>query len=192
MRKLSIVEFLTLDGVMQGFAGPAPGDEGFAHLGWGLPYADATATEGGTEAQAGTSAYLFGRRTYQHMAAFWPHQPAENAMATHLNSTPKYVATRTLTSLEWSHSQRLEGELAPAVRALKESGDGAITVLGSGMVVDQLIGAGLVDAYTLYVHPLILGTGRRLFGELDEPIGLKLLDVDRTSTGVLVLKYATS
>lgn len=177
---------------MQGFAGPAPGDEGFTHTGWGLPYADPAATQGGTEAQARTSAYLLGRRTYQHMAAFWPHQPAENAMATHLNDTPKYVATRTLTSLDWSNSQRLDGELGPAVRALKETGDGTIVVLGSGMLVQQLIGEGLVDGYTIYLHPLILGTGKRLFREYGAPIGLELLDVDRTSTGVLVLNYAVA
>jgi dihydrofolate reductase len=190
MRKLSIVEFVTLDGVMQGFDAPDPDDPGFEHGGWGLPYADPAGAQAGAEGQAGTTAYLFGRKTYQRLAAFWPHQPPENAMAAHLNSTPKYVATRTLASLEWSNSSRLEGDLVPAVRSLKDSGDGAIVLLGSGMLAQQLMARGLVDEYTLFVHPLVLGTGKRLFREVDQPIPLQLMDVTKTGTGVLVLKYA--
>ncbi|GII02408.1 dihydrofolate reductase family protein [Planobispora takensis] len=189
MRTLTIVEFVTLDGVMQGFDGPDQDDPGFRHGGWGLPYADPVAQQSGTEGQSATTAYLFGRRTYQRLAAFWPHQPPENAMAAHLNATPKYVATRTLASLEWPNSSRLEGELGPAVRALKESGDGTVTVLGSGELTRQLIAEGLVDAYTLFVHPLLLGGGERLFHAFDKPIPLRLQDVTTTGTGVLVVNY---
>jgi dihydrofolate reductase len=139
---------------------------------------------------ASTTAYLFGRKTYERMAGFWPHQPSGNAIAAHLNSTPKHVATRTLTSLEWSNSSRLDGELASGVRELKDSGDGTIVVLGSGMLVQQLIAEGLVDEFTLFVHPLVLGTGKRLFREADAPIRLRFLDVAKTTTGVLILKYA--
>ncbi|GIH96719.1 dihydrofolate reductase family protein [Planobispora siamensis] len=189
MRTLMIVEFVTLDGVMQGFSGPDQDDPGFRHGGWGLPYADPVAQQSGIESQNTTTAYLFGRKTYQLLAAFWPHQPRENAMAAHLNDTPKYVATRTLTSFEWPNSSRLEGELAPAVRALKESGEGTVAVLGSGALTRQLVAEGLVDAYTLFVHPLLLGSGERLFHTLDKPIPLRFQDVTTTDTGVLIVNY---
>jgi dihydrofolate reductase len=190
MRRLSIVEFVTLDGVMQGFHAPDPDDPSFPYGGWGVRYADPESAERGTESQAGTTAYLLGRRTYQALAAFWPHQPADNAMATHLNTSPKYVATRTLTSLDWSNSSIIDGELSDAVRALKDSGEGTITVLGSGMLVQQLIRDGLVDGYTLFVHPLALGSGQRLFRDLDRPVPMRLDDVAKTGTGVVILTYA--
>jgi dihydrofolate reductase len=192
MRNLTIVEFVTLDGVMQGFDAPDPHDPTFPHGGWGLPYQDSTGAEQGGEGMTTTTAYLFGRRTYQRMAAFWPHQPDDNPMAAHLNATPKYVATRTLTSVEWGNSTRLEGELVPAVRALKETGEGTITVLGSGSLTQQLLAHGLVDGYTLFVHPLVLGTGERLFRQVEKPVPLRLTDLGRTGTGVVVLSYAVT
>jgi dihydrofolate reductase len=190
MRTLSIVEFVTLDGVMQGFDAPDPDDPGFAHGGWGRPYMDEVANRSGVEGQAGSTAYLFGRKTYERLAAFWPTQTDENPMAAHLNHTPKYVATRTLSTLDWSNAHRLEGELVPAVRALKQDGDGGVTVLGSGDLAQQLVAAGLVDAFILFVHPLVLGAGKRLFRELVQPVELELRDLTKTSTGVLILHYA--
>jgi dihydrofolate reductase len=190
MRRLSVVEFVTLDGVMQAFDAPDSDDPGFPHGGWGLPYMGGGGTEAGTQGQASTSAYLFGRKTYERLAAFWPHQGDENPMAAHLNRTPKYVATRTLSTLDWQPAHVLDDELAPAVRTLKEEGEGTIVVLGSGMFVQQLMAAGLVDAFTLFVHPLVLGTGARLFREVETPIPLHLSTVVQTGTGVLILTYA--
>jgi len=110
-------------------------------------------------------------------------------MAAHLNATPKYVATRTLTSLDWSNAQVLDGELVPAVRELKSHGEGSIAVLGSGVLVQELIAHDLVDGYRLFLHPLLLGTGKRLFREMDRPRRLRLVECTPTSTGVLMLTY---
>ena len=186
------MEFVTLDGVMQGFDAPDTDDPVFPHGGWGNAYMDHTMGEAGAQGQVSTTAYLFGRRTYERLASFWPHQGEENMMAVHLNRTPKYVATRTLSTLAWEPAERLQGELTPAVRALKEQGDGTIVVLGSGELVQQLLAAGLVDGFTLFVHPLVLGTGKRLFRDVPTPIRLDLADVTRSGTGVLILRYAAA
>jgi dihydrofolate reductase len=191
MRKLRVVEFVTLDGVMQGLGSP---DEdrsgGFEHGGWAGEYFTDEQVAAGIEGQRETAAYLFGRKTYEKFAAFWPHQPGSDPMAAHLNATPKHVATRTLTSLDWRNSAVLTGELAPAVRALKSQGDdGTIVVLGSGALVQELIAEDLVDGYRLFLHPLLLGTGKRLFREMAQPQRLRLTGCMQTSTGVLALDY---
>jgi dihydrofolate reductase len=189
MGELALVEFVTLDGVMQGFAGPDE-DGGFRHGGWGAPYQHPAIFEAGVQGP-GAAAYLFGRRTYEGMVAFWPHQPDDNVMAARLNRAPKYVATRTLDELEWSNARRLEGELVPAVAELKASIDGGIVLLGSGQVAQQLLLADLVDRLTLFVHPLVLGAGRRLFPTADHPLRFELEESRSVPTGVLVLNYAS-
>ncbi|MER7335475.1 MULTISPECIES: dihydrofolate reductase family protein [unclassified Micromonospora] len=190
MRKLIVIEFVTLDGVMQGLGSPDEDrDGGFEHGGWAGPYFDEVQGAAAVEGLKSTTAYLFGRRTYEKMAEFWPSQPDQNPMAAHLNVTPKYVTTRTLTSLTWSNSQVLAGDPGSAVRDLKTQGDGNIAVLGSGMLVQDLIANDLVDGYRLFVHPLLLGTGKRLFREMDRPRRLRLVDCAPTTTGVLMLTY---
>ena len=190
MRKLSIVEFVTLDGVMQGLGSPDEDrDGGFTHGGWGAPYVDDAFGAAASKGLVGTTGYLFGRVTYQKMNAYWPTQPDSNPMAASLNAAPKYVASRTLTATDWHNSQVLEGELVPAVRALKQTGDGTIVVLGSGVLVQDLIVNGLVDEYQVFVHPLLLGTGKRLFRALPAPIPLELTQHVVTDTGVLMLSY---
>ena len=190
MRKLTVIEFVTLDGVMQGLGSPDEDrDGGFEHGGWAAPFFDEDQAAAAVEGLKSTTAYLFGRKTYEKMIGYWPSQPDENPMAAHLNATPKYVATRTLTSLNWSNSQRLGGDPWSAVRDLKAQGDGNIAVLGSGMLVQDLIANNLVDGYRLFVHPLLLGTGKRLFREMDRPRQLKLVDWTATTTGVLMLTY---
>jgi dihydrofolate reductase len=190
MRTLSVIEFVTLDGVMQSLGSPDEDrDGGFEHGGWSAPYFDDVQRAAAVEGLAATTAYLFGRRTYEKMNAFWPHQPDTDPMAAHLNATPKHVATRTLSALTWPNARILDGDLAPAVRRLKEAGDGAIAVLGSGVLVQQLMAGDLVDSDRLFLHPLLLGTGKRLFRELDRPRRLRLTDCAPTSTGVLMLSY---
>lgn len=190
MRRLVVIEFVTLDGVMQGLGSPDEDREGgFEHGGWSAPYADDAQGSAAVEGLASTSAYLFGRKTYEKMIGFWPHQPDDNPMAAHLNATPKYVATRTLTGLSWSNAHVLDGDLVPAVRRLKSRGEGNIAVLGSGVLVQDLIAADLVDGYRLFLHPLLLGTGKRLFRHLDRPRRLRLADCTPTTTGVLMLTY---
>lgn len=190
MRTLVVIEFLTVDGVMQGLGSPEEDtDGGFTHGGWGAPYADAVHEAVGRSGAGATSAFLFGRRTYEKMAAFWPHQPDDDPMARQLNRTPKHVATRTPSALDWEGAEVLEGELEPAVRALKGRGTGDIAVLGSGVLVQQLMALDLVDELRLFVHPLLLGTGKRLFRGLPAPRRLELHSCATTSRGTLALGY---
>lgn len=190
MRRLVVIEFVTLDGVMQGLGSPDEDrDGGFEHGGWSAPFFDDVQATVAVEGLTSTTAYLFGRKTYEKMIGYWPSQLDENPMAAHLNATPKYVATRTLTDLTWTNAQVLAGDLVPAVGDLKSRGEGIVAVLGSGVLVQELIANDLVDGYHLFLHPLLLGTGKRLFREMDRPRRLQLLDCTRTSTGVLMLRY---
>jgi dihydrofolate reductase len=192
MRQLSVIEFVTLDGVMQGLGSPDEDrDGGFEHGGWAAPYGDQIQQAAALEGMQTTTAYLFGRRTYEKMLDFWPQQPDANPMAAHLNATPKYVATRTLedAQLTWANAKVLQGDLEAGVRALKAEGDGSIAVLGSGVLVQELAALGLVDGYRLFLHPLLMGTGKRLFRERDHPLPLQLLSAETTSTGVVMLSY---
>lgn len=190
MRKLVVIEFLTLDGVMQSLGSPDEDrDGGFEYGGWSAPYFDPVQGEAAAAGLGSTTAYLLGRRTYQKMAEFWPTQPDTNPMAAHLNTTPKYVATRTLRELTWSNAHVLDGDLVPAVQGLTTRGEGTVAVLGSGLLVQDLIRNDLVDGYRLFLHPLLLGTGKRLFRETDRPRRLRLVDCRPTPTGVLMLSY---
>ncbi len=191
MRELAVIEFLTLDGVMQGFGSPDEDTEGgFEYGGWGRPYGDGVLAQSAAEGLRGTTAYLFDRKTYEKMAAFWPQQPDDNPMAAHLNAAPKYVVTRTLTEFDWAGSEVLSGDVRESVDALKEHGAGTIALLGSGVLVQSLIENRQVDKYRLFVHPLVLGGGKRLFRETAGPLPLRLLDCTPTTTGVLLLTYA--
>lgn len=188
MSALVLVEFVTLDGVMQGFHGPDD-REGFRHSGWGAGYQDQGQVDRATQQLPATGAYLFGRRTYDELSQFWPFQPDDNAMAAHLNRRPKYVVTHRDDPLEWSNSQRLEGDLVDAVSQLKVDADGDIAVLGSGALVEQLVAADLVDGLHLYVHPLVLGSGHQLLPRVDRAMWLRLEDVGHAPTGVVELTY---
>ena len=190
MRKLAVIEFVTLDGVMQSLGSPDEDREGgFEYGGWSAPYGDEVLGKTAGEGLAATTAYLFGRKTYEKMAAHWPTEPATNPIAAHLNATPKYVVTRTLTALEWAGSHVLGGDIAASVNDLKQLGDGTIVVLGSGLLVQTLIEHDLIDEYQLFVHPLLLGTGKRLFRQTSQPIRLQLTSCTPTTTGVLLLSY---
>jgi dihydrofolate reductase len=190
MRKLAVIEFVTLDGVMQSLGSPDEDrDGGFEYGGWSAPYGDEVLGKAAGEGLAATTAYLFGRRTYQKMAAYWPAEPATNPIAAHLNATPKYVVTRTLTSLVWAGSQVVGGDVVASVNDLKQHGDGTIVVLGSGVMVQTLIEHDLIDEYQLFIHPLVLGAGKRLFRQTPRPIPLHLASCTPTTTGVLLLSY---
>lgn len=189
MGKVVVVESVTLDGVMQ-----APGrpDEdlrgGFEHGGWAVPYD----MGGGMDPTSG-GALLFGRRTYEDFAAFWPHQTDGNPFTPVLDRARKYVASNTLTEpLAWRSSSLLTGDAAEAVAALKERLDEDLVVLGSGMLVDSLRRRGLVDVWVLRIHPLVLGSGRRLFHDGRPPTALQLVDTATTDTGVMIVTYVAA
>ena len=191
MARITVFTSLTLDGVMQ-----APGrpDEdrrgGFEHGGWSVPYMDPMLMGMAAEGAPSTGAMLFGRRTYEDFHSFWPHQ-ADNPFTEILNSTPKYVASTTLEEpLPWSNSTLLKGDAAETVPQLKEQADKDLLVLGSGELARTLMRHGLVDEYTLLIHPLVLGSGRRLFPDDGARTNLHLVGTPRTSsTGVIVATY---
>lgn len=191
MGRVVVTNHLTLDGVMQ-----APGrpDEdrrgGFEHGGWSPPYGDAVMGNFFAERMGGDGAMLLGRRTYEDFASFWPNQPEDNPFAALLNSRPKYVASRTLEEpLVWSNSTLLEGDAAVAVAGLKEEQDQDLAVLGSGELVQSLMRQGLVDEFVLTIHPLVLGSGRRLFADGGAFASLRLVDSVTTTTGVVIATY---
>lgn len=190
MRLLRVIEFLSLDGVMQA---PGAADEdtegGFRHGGWQRPYFDDVLGATAAEGMAETDAYLFGRKTYEKMAAFWPTAPEDDPYGRHMNSTPKYVASRTLQDVEWRNSTLIEGDVAQEVARLKEQPGKNIAVLGSGDLVQTLLEHDLVDEFFLAVYPLVLGSGKRLFRDSDQVRKLHLVDSKPTSTGGVILTY---
>jgi dihydrofolate reductase len=188
--KVVVFTSLTLDGVMQ-----APGrpDEdrrgGFEHGGWAQPYNDPVMASVAAEGMASTGPLLFGRRTYEDFFSFWPHQ-TDNPFTEVLDNTLKYVASTTLKEpLPWSNSALLHGDAAEAVARLKQEPGKDMVVLGSGELVQSLMRRNLVDQYVLLIHPLVLGSGRRLFQDGGSSATLRLLDAKTTTTGVVIATY---
>ena len=191
MSRIVVFNHLTLDGVMQ-----APGrpDEdrrgGFAHGGWARPRGDAVMDSAVGESMATSGALLLGRRTYEQFYAHWPHQPEPNPFTAVLNNAQKYVVSRTLHEpLPWRNSTLLKGDAAEAVARLKEQPGKDLVVLGSGELVQSLMRRNLVHEYVLLIHPLVLGSGRRLFLDGGAFAALRLVDAKTTTTGVLIATY---
>ena len=190
MRMLRVIEFMSLDGVVQSPGSPEEDTEGgFRHGGWQRPYVDEVVGAAAAEGMAATDTYLFGRKTYEGLAAHWPNVGDEDPYARHLNSTPKYVASRTLERLEWQGSTLIAGDVPQAVAGLKEQPGGNIVVLGSASLVHTLAEHDLVDEYWLVVFPIILGSGKRLFRDSDRVRKLSLVESKATSTGGVMLTY---
>jgi dihydrofolate reductase len=189
-------DFISLDGVVQ-----APGgreedtDGGFAHGGWSMPYFDANVMGPMFDAAAAaTGALLFGRRTWQGMAAAWPDRSGE-PFADHMNSVAKYVVSRTLSQadLNWNNSTLLPSDdVAASVADLKSTVEGDIQVMGSSQLVHYLIGHGLVDELILMIEPVILGGGKRLFPDDGVARDMVLKELTQASTGVLIARYASA
>jgi len=190
MRTLRVIEFLSLDGVMQAPGDPQEDTEGgFRHGGWQRPYFDDVLGASAAQGMAATDAYLFGRKTYEKMAAYWPHVSHDDPYARHLNSTPKHVASTTLTHVDWDKTTLLEGDVPQAVAALKEEPGEDIAVLGSGQLVQTLTEHDLVDEFSLVVYPILLGSGKRLFRDSEQARRLTLIDSQTTGTGGVMLTY---
>lgn len=190
MRKLVVTEFLSLDGVMQAPGAPEEDTEGgFRYGGWAMPYGDEVMGRAAAEGMAATDTHLFGRKTYEIMASHWPHAPADDPFAQHLNNVEKYVVSTTLQKAEWQNSTIIDGDVAEQVAKLKEQPGKDIAVLGSGKLVQTLIENDLVDEYSLTVYPIVLGSGKKLFPDSDQARKLKLVDSKPTTTGGLMLTY---
>ena len=190
MRKLVVIEFMSLDGVVQAPGDPEEDTEGgFRHGGWHHPYFDDVLGAAAAEGMAATDTHLFGRKTFEKMASYWPTAPADDPFAVHLNSTPKYVASRTLRSVDWQNSTIIDGDVPTAVARLKQQPGGNIGVLGSPGLVQTLMAHDLVDEYSLTVCPIVLGSGKKLFRDAEQVRRLELVDSTPTTTGALILTY---
>jgi len=190
MRKLTVFNHVTLDGVMQA---PASPDEdtrgGFSRGGWAQAGNDQVMADFIGVGRGGEPGGLvLGRRTYLHFYGFWPHQP-DNPFTESLTKQQKYVASRTLAEpLPWENSTLLPADAAAAVAELKQTPGPDLLVLGSGELIGSLRPRALVDEYVLLIHPLILGEGRRLFPE-GTPADLRLAESVTTTTGVIIARY---
>ena len=188
MAKVIVMNAVTLDGVMQG---PGRPDEdtrdGFAHGGWGIPYGDEATVAKMGERMGEDRAWLFGRRTYEDLLRTWNARggPFKDA----LNDAHKYVASSSPGArLEWPNSTLLAGDVPSAVADLRESSGTNLVIMGSGVLIESLRAADLVDEYLLMIAPLVLGSGRRLFAG-GTPAPLRLLESSSTGTGVVIAVY---
>jgi dihydrofolate reductase len=191
--RIILCDFMSLDGVVQAPGGPEEDtDGGFAHGGWSHPYFDpdamATVID---EVMADSEALLFGRRTWQGMAGAWPDR-AGDPFADQMNAIPKYVASRTLTQedLSWSNSHLLPADDAiGAIRELRERDGGLLQVWGSPSLSAQLVEHDLVDEYVVFLEPLLLGGGKRLFPADGQARPLELVSAAAASTGTVICRY---
>ncbi|CAK9888743.1 MULTISPECIES: dihydrofolate reductase family protein [Pseudomonas] len=192
MRKLIVAAFTSLDGIIQAPGGPEEDTSGgFRYGGWVVPFADQAFGEAMQTLFSQPFELLLGRRTYDIFAGYWPHQTdsPDPFIADLFNRVPKHVATHHPDTLGWHNSHALLGELADAIRALKQQPGDTLLTQGSGELVRQLLAAGLVDELRLLIHPIILGRGKRLFDDQAQASAFTLADSSSTPSGVLIARY---
>ena len=197
MGRIVVMNHVTLDGVMQG---PGRRDEdtrgGFTHGGWAqraTEPGDAAGKAMGERMQAGggLAGWLLGRWTYEQVLSHWNRQP-DNPFASALNNTPKYVVSNSITEpLPWPNSTLLHGDIAQAVERLRAATQGVLAIMGSGQLIGSLMAADLIDEYLLTIHPLVLGSGKRLFHD-DVDVKLRLAESYATPTGMIIARYEPS
>jgi len=188
MRRIIAITQVTLDGIMQAPGGPEEDPtKRFTHGGWAMPLVDDAALQVIDETIAAEFDMLLGRRTYQIFAGYWPYQDGPIAKA--FNKATKYVVTRSLDQLDWETSQRIDGDVVEEVRRLKAADGPELHIWGSSELLQTLIGADLVDEYRLWVFPVVLGKGKRLFENGAPSRGLTLVETRSTPKGVLVNTY---
>jgi dihydrofolate reductase len=189
MRKIIAITQVTLDGVMQAPGGPEEDpSNGFTHGGWAMRFVDDGLGPVIGEIIAGAFDMLLGRRTYQIFAAYWPHH-GDNSIGKAFNEATKYVVTRSLDRVDWEKSQRIGGDVVEEVRRLKATDGPALHVWGSSELLQTLIAADLVDEHRLWVFPVVLGEGKRLFETGVPPRGFILVETRSTPGGVLLNTY---
>ena len=178
MRKVVAVELVSLDGVME-----TPEE-------WAFSYSNDEMEQANASGMAASDALLLGRVTYEHLAAFWPHQPGGTPIVDYINSVPKFVVSGTLEEpLEWNNSTLIKGNVAEEIAKLKRRPGKDITILGSGALVQSLLREDLLEELRLMVHPFVLGGGKRLFEDGVDRKSLELVDSRTFSTGVVYLTY---
>jgi dihydrofolate reductase len=192
MRTLSATTFISLDGVMQAPGGPEEDPTGgFTLGGWNAPYWDDVMGQAIGKAFAEPHDLLLGRRTYEIFAAHWPYV-SDDPVADRLNAMTKYVASRTLTEVSWQNAVLLTGDAGDAVAGLKQQDGPDVQVQGSSDLLQTLLARDLVDLFTVWTFPVLLGSGKRLFGAGTTPGGLRLVDSTTSTTGVLIATYQRS
>jgi dihydrofolate reductase len=189
MSRVVVVNHVTLDGVMQA---PARPDEdrrgGFTHGGWGVPNSDEVMAQRMGRSMSQGGSLLLGRRTYEDFYRVWPSR-TDNPYTEVLNKTQKYVASTTLAEpLPWQNSTLLQGDVAQAVAGLRQQPGKDLVILGSGALIHSLLPHHLIDEFVLQIHPLVLGSGLRLFPE-GAAVALRLTDSVTTTTGVVIATY---
>ncbi len=190
MRPLVVTTFVTMDGVMQAPGGPGEDPSGgFSYEGWLPPHFDEAMGEQITEWFTGAQDFLLGRTTYEIFYASWPKMISDDPVSQGLNFKKKYVASRTLTSVEWETAELLQGDVGDAIRKLKAEDGGELQVHGSAGLIQTLLAEDLVDELRLIVFPVVLGQGKRLFGEGAVPRTWRLTTHRASSTGALIAAY---
>jgi dihydrofolate reductase len=187
MRKITVLTFITLDGVMQGPGGPTEDPSGnFSLGGWTVPYFDEYLGEIMTEQMSQPFDLLLGRKTFEIFASYWPQHEEEGAG---INNATKYVASNTLTSHEWKKSVFLKGSVADEIKQLKEEEGPDLQVHGSGELIQTLMAHDLVDEFWLKIFPVTLGTGKRLFAQGTIPAAYTLVDSKTSPAGVIIATF---
>jgi dihydrofolate reductase len=188
MRKVIVLTFVTLDGVMQAPGGPEEDESGgFGFGGWSVPYFDEAVGDAMDDQLGKPFDLLLGRKTYDIFAGFWPHQSDPTAAT--LNAARKYVASRKPKKLEWENSTQLSGDAVEAVRKLKQQDGPDLQVHGSADFIQTLLKNDLVDELWLKIFPVTVGEGKRLFGEGTSPAAFKVVKSTTSPSGVIVASY---
>jgi dihydrofolate reductase len=190
MRKLIVSTFASLDGIMQAPGGPEEDPTGgFTLGGWMFGYWDEVMDLSASGFDGKDRELVLGRRTYQIFEAYWPYQPDDHPIAKTLNAAKKHVASRTLTRLHWNNSTLLQGDVVSAIIALKAQPGPELQIIGSGNLIQTLQAASLIDEYNVWTFPVVLGRGKRLFGETAKPCALRLVRSQVSTTGVVMSTY---
>ncbi len=191
MRKLIASAFVSLDGVMQAPGGPEEDPSGgFAYGGWMFGHREDESLDISASGFDGKDRELvLGRKTYEIFAAYWPLQPDDHPIAKTFNATRKYVASRTLSTLSWNNSTLLDGDVVKALSALKATPGPDLQMIGSGDLIQTLQAASLIDEYHVWTFPVVLGRGKRLFGERARPSALRLVRSQVSTSGVVMSAY---
>ena len=188
MRKLIVNTFVTLDGVMQAPGGPEEDPAGgFTYGGWSFHYWDDAMNNVMTEFMGKPFDLLLGRKTYEIFAAHWPH--SQEPGADQLNTAKKYVASRTLTKVDWNNSTLLKGDVVQEIRKLKDQDGPELQVHGSSNFVQTLLQNHLADLYNVWIFPVVIGKGKRLFDQGTVPAALRLINSTVSTTGVIITTY---
>ena len=188
MRKIIALNHVTLDGVIQSGGGPQEDPSGgFTHGGWSIPFRSDDGAKAVLEVMSRDFDLLLGRRTYEIWAAFWPY--ANHPVASAFNKARKYVVTKSLGSLDWANSHPLGGDVVDEIRRLKASDGPELHIWGSSQLLQTLIAAELVDEFRVWVYPVVVGKGKRLFEEGVPAFGLTLVESRSTSKGILINTY---